>query len=401
MLQAMFRQSTQKFHQASDEGHHFFPDWKTRAQEAASVESGSQRALRIVEADAQTDARWLAFVEGHPEALIYHHPAWLQALAAEYGERSVNLLCEDGDGEVRGVLPLLESSGLLTRRRLMSLPRTPLAGPLAVDRETTATLVRAALEQVCRSPGVTLRLKVAAPGLDALVPGLVGFPSESTYSLRLPARAEDLRFGNSRNHARIRWAVSKAAGLGVGVRPAESENDLHAWYVLYLEAMRSHNVPPRPYRFFEALWRILRPQGLMRLLLAEQRSGKRGTLLAGSVLLTFGDTVSYAFNGRRGDALALRPNDAIQWRAIHDACVEGFRRYDFGEVPAGNQGLAGFKSKWRNEADRLYRYYYPGCEPKKRDIEANEPVWEVAKFVWRRLPLRATALLGDQLYRHL
>jgi len=119
------------------------------------------------------------------------------------------------------------------------------------------------------------------------------------------------------------------------------------------------------------------------------------------VLLTFGDTVSYAFNGRRGDALALRPNDAIQWRAIHDACVEGFRRYDFGEVPAGNQGLAGFKSKWTNESDRLYRYYYPGCEPKKRDIEANGPVWEVAKSVWRRLPLRATALLGDQLYGHL
>ena len=273
MLQAMFRQSTQKFHQASDEGHHFFPDWKTRAQEAASVESGSQRALRIVEADAQTDARWLAFVEGHPEALIYHHPAWLQALAAEYGERSVNLLCEDGDdGELLGVLPLLETSGLLTGRRLLSLPRTPVAGPLVVDREATAALVRAAVERVRRLPGGRLRVKLAGPALDGFLPGLVGFPHESTYSLLLPPCPQDLRFGNSRNHARVRWAVNKAAGLGVEVRRAESENELRAWYVLYLEAMRSHTVPPRPYRFFEALWRILRPQGLMRLLLAEQRA---------------------------------------------------------------------------------------------------------------------------------
>src|SRR5207245_2008081 len=74
-----------------------------------------------------------------------------------------------------------------------------------------------------------------------------------------------------RNHSRIRWSVNKAAKLGVQVRTAEDEHDLRAWYQLYLETMRWNTVPPRSYRFFEALWRELHAVGLIRLLLAGQR----------------------------------------------------------------------------------------------------------------------------------
>ena len=88
--------------------------------------------------------------------------------------------------------------------------------------------------------------------------------------LQLPGRSEELRFGNSRNHSAIKRAVNKAARMGVEVRQAESEDQLRAWYALYLDTMRWHAVPPRPYRFFKNCWELLRPHGLMRLLLAEQ-----------------------------------------------------------------------------------------------------------------------------------
>jgi Acetyltransferase (GNAT) domain len=80
----------------------------------------------------------------------------------------------------------------------------------------------------------------------------------------------------------------------------------------------------------------------------------------------FGQTVFYAFNGRAKADLALRPNDALHWRALHDACAEGYRRYDFGEVPVGNEGLARFKNKWATDAAPLYRYYYPPPEKEAR-----------------------------------
>lgn len=364
--------------------------------------------LQVVEVAAQ-DPRWETFVATHPDGLIYHHPAWLHALEQEYGKTAVRLACEDGDGRFRGVLPLLPTRGLpsiggeqLVSRRLSSLPRTPVAGPLALDSQATAALVRAAVERVRGKPGTKLQLKVCSADLDGLVDGVVGKPWRVTYVLDLPERLEDLRFGNSRNHARIKWAINKAAKSGVQVRPAETEDELRSWYGLYLDTMRWHATPPRPYRFFKVCWELLRPTGLMRLLLAEQHEAGRSRLLAGSIFLMSGQTVFYAFNGRRREDLALRPNDAIQWRAIHDACRDGFRRYDFGEVVEGNQGLAEFKGKWGVEPRRLYRYYYPAPRELEPGPHASDgSIQRLAKAAWRRLPLRATALLGDWGYSYL
>ena len=214
-----------------------------------------------------------------------------------------------------------------------------------------------------------------------------------------------MRFGTSRNHGRIKWAVNKAIKLGVQVRPAETARDLRAWYALYLDTMRAHIVPPRSYRFFETAWEVLQPRGLMRLLLAEQHQAGRRRLLAGSLVLMFGQTVFYAFNGRRREDLSLRPNDVIQWQAIQDACRAGFRWYDFGEVTEENQGLAEFKSKWGAEPRRLYRYYYPAPHVSEgsetRDLTAGGRARQVANAAWRRLPLSVTALLGDWLYGYL
>ncbi len=166
--------------------------------------------------------------------------------------------------------------------------------------------------------------------------------------------------------------------------------------------MRSNAVLPRPYRFFVALWEVLRPRGYMRLLLAKQLHGGPPTLLAGSVFLGFGETMLYAFTGAATAHLALRPNDVIQWRAIHDACAAGFRRYDFGEVSVGDDGLADFKRKWGGEPQPLHRYYYPARrELESGMLERSSRTRRVADGVWKRMPLAATGAVGDWLYRRL
>ncbi len=352
--------------------------------------------LRVVEVDARNDPRWEALVSTLSNGLIYHHPSWLQVLEEALGYKPVNLACEDANGQFRGVLPLFYKQGLFTGRQYSSLPRTPVGGPLARDSQSMAILVRAAVERTCDEPGAQLQLKMSSNALDGLVEDVVGAPWRETYILELPERPELLRMGNSRNHARIKWAVNKATKLGVQVHPAETEQELRAWYGLYLETMRWVAVPPRPYHFFELAWQRLHPRGLMRLLLAKQYEAGRARLLAGSLFLMFGQTVFYAFNGRRREDLSLRPNDAIHWRAIHDACAEGFRYYDFGEVTKDNQGLAEFKSKWGAEPKWLHRYYYPA--PRELEIsmlESSSRAHQLLSTVWRRLPIKATVLLSD------
>ncbi len=352
--------------------------------------------LRVAEVNSWTDQRWGAFVNAQPGSLVYHHPAWLQVLEEAYGYKPVNLICEDADGQLRGILPLFSMRGLLTGRRLSSLPRTPVAGPLACDREAAALLVREAVERTRSEKGTQFQLKMMSNALDGLVEGVVGVPWRETYVLELPEKPELMRIGNSRNHARIKWSVNKATRLGVQVHQAETERELEAWYKLYLETMRWVAVPPRPYHFFKVAWERLQPHGLLRLLLANRIEGGQTRLLAGSLLLMSGQTVFYAFTGWRREDLSLRPNDVIQWRAIHDACAEGYRYYDFGEVTKDNRGLAEFKSKWSAQSQWMYRYYYPA--PRELEVgilDSPSPARRLVSAVWQRLPIKATVLLSD------
>jgi CelD/BcsL family acetyltransferase involved in cellulose biosynthesis len=356
--------------------------------------------VRVSEIEPGSDPRWDEFVAGEPEGHLYQHSGWLRCLAAEYDRPLIGLCAEDAGGGLAGILPLVSTRGVpLLRRsavvgaRVSSLPRTPVAGPLARDTGTAAALLKAALERAREHDGARLQIKRAAPDLDGLVDGLGGASWRSTYVVALPDDPEALRFGNSRNHGRIKWAVNKAAKEGVEVRVAEDLSDVRAWYPLYLRTMREVVVPPRPLRLFEAMWRELAPHDLMRLYVAEQRGG----MIAGSIVLGLGRTAFYAFNGRLRSALPLRPNEVLQWEAIHDACRRGFERYDLGEVVAGGEGLADFKRKWGADEVQMHRYYHPPPEAGGDDAGGGG----LAKRVWPRLPLGATRLAGDIAYRWL
>jgi hypothetical protein len=378
-----------------------------RQAAASSIEGESH--LRVFEVDFRTDPRWIPFVSEHPNGSIYHHPLWLRALEKEYEQNFVSLACLDANGQFRAILPLAYTRGMpfglggsQAARRLSSLPRTPVCGSLATDPLAEATVVRAAVERIRQAPGSCLQLKVRESGLHELVDGLIHTPWRFTYILKLPDRPENLRFGNSRNHTRIMWSVHKALKLGVQVRPADTVADLKAWYKIYLETMRRNVVPPRSYRFFLSLWESMRPLGLLQLMLAELDGRKGKRLLAGSLFLRFGQTVHYAFNGARKESFSLRPNDLIQWQAIQNSCLDGFRWFDFGEVPDGNTQLAEFKSKWGARPLPLHRYYYPKASAASSAASMPDGYsTRLAMEVWRRLPLAATAWLGDAIYAYM
>src|SRR3989442_1915993 len=373
-----------------------------------SVNDGhSKNGLRVVLVDLRTDKRWEAFLASHPDAVIYQHPGWIRALEKEYGRKCVALACEDTGGQLRGILPLMITRGLpwdlggyKAQRRLSSLPRTPVAGPLATDLEATEALIRAAIERSHMDASLQLELKPHGE-LQKTTNGLVCLPWRQTFVLELPGDPEELHFGNARNHSRIRWSVNKAARLGVQVRPAEGEHDLRAWYQLYLDTMRSNAVPPRSYRFFAAVWRELHLLGLIHLLLAEQKVAGQTHLLAGSIILSYGQTAFYAFNGCRRDALSLRPNEIIQWHPIHYACRRGGRRDDLGEITEDKPLLDDFQSKRGATPRRLYRYYHATAGQDAGAMRGNGLLIPAVRALWQRLPLRITEKLGDWIYARL
>src|SRR6202140_2271280 len=175
---------------------------------------GDDLNLRALEIDFRADPRLRPFVAAHPNGTAYHHPLWLEALEKEYGQKVVTLACETSDGQIRAYLPLIYTKGLPFHiggqsgaRRLSSLPRTPIGGPLSIDRQASAVVVRVAIDLVRQDPGTRLQLKTHEVGIDEMANNLSCTFWRHAYVLELPHRPEYLRFGNPRNRNRIRGAV--------------------------------------------------------------------------------------------------------------------------------------------------------------------------------------------------
>ncbi|MGR6964715.1 lipid II:glycine glycyltransferase FemX [Geodermatophilus sp. URMC 61] len=361
--------------------------------------------LHVRECDPTLDDRWDRFVADHPDGHIYQSAGWFSVVTAFTGHAPTALMCEDGAGRLRGVLPMVcRPAGLLSRRThyYSSLPHSPFAGPLADSDEATAAMLRAAAARVEADPGTWLSVRSTTGGLDQWLP--VSVTTRTTYVRELPPPEQPLRFGNSHNHGVKRRAVEKVERSGVRVRAAETESDLRAWYRLYLATMRRHVVLPMPYRFFLTVWRILGPSGHAQLLLAEQERGSAANLLVGSLFLRFGGTVMYAKNGRDPDEVSSQPNDAILWRAMHDAWKAGYRYFDLGEVRENQESLGQYKMKWgaRPQSFHVYRYPYAASSPTaSRDTgtgRLSPRIAAASRNLWQRVPLRATAAIGERWY---
>jgi CelD/BcsL family acetyltransferase involved in cellulose biosynthesis len=364
--------------------------------------------LRVVELDLD-DPRLIPFVSAHPSGTVYHHPAWLRALCAEYNHDIVLLGCENQCGHLVGVMPLMQTRGVplslfggQAQARISSLPRTPVAGPLCVTPEATRLLLMAAIDRASRQRGVRLQVKTEGPLLDGFADGFTGLPWRKSFVLTLPENPAELLLGRSgarRKH--IRASIKRAQNLGVRVRDANSEEDLRTWYGIYLRTMRRVVVPPRSLRWFQAMWKFMHPLGLMKVTLAERRSEGKTEIVAGSIFLMHGRKIFYAFSACPAECFHLQANDLIHWETIHWAANAGFREYDFGEVPDDAVQLAAYKAKWGAQERILYRYYSPQIGAENPHSSMLSGRRRLLEKVWRKLPLHVTARLGDLIYSYL
>lgn len=363
---------------------------------------------KIEQIDHSFDDQWVELLSSIDDTVFYQHPCWLKALETEYGQTPVILGAFDSEEKLTGVLPMLSSKGfpfgiggIAAVKRISSLPRTPVCGPVSSSVEIKKLLLEAASKLKTINDGYLLQVKSSSDEFDGLSQ-IQKILWRSTFILSLPGSPEQIRFGNKTKNHRIKSAVNKAVKSGITVREAENESDLKAWYRLYLETMKYIAVPARSYRLFKYLFEHLRPKGLMNLLLAEINDNGNRRLLTGSIFLKYNKTFFYAFTGRKMDETPLHQNDLVLYTAIHKACEEGFRYFDFGEVTSDNEGLSRFKSKWGCDEIPIFHYYYPlPGDVDTADIDTGAGNSKVRKFIWNSLPLGVTRLLGDVIYKYL
>ena len=277
------------------------------------------------------DPGWNDFAASHPDATLFHHPAWVGLLADCYGYRALAVTIPGHGAPVIAGAPVMEVASPLGRRRWVSLPFTDHCPPLGGGADLVT-----ALTELGRSRALD-GIEVRAP----LTPGdhVHWTSAHVRHELALTTDHPRIWAGFNKNHRRN---VRIAERGGVRIVRGSSADDLEVFYKLHLRTRRRLGVPIQPRRFFRLLLdRVLAP-GLGFILTAY--SGE--VPVASAVFGSHNGTLIYKYSARDERYAKLDANYLLLWSAIQWGCESGHRVFDLGRSDLDQPLLRGFKDGW-------------------------------------------------------
>lgn len=323
----------------------------------------------------------------HPEATIFHTPAWARVLHESYG-------CEPAyfavfnNNSLRALLPIMNVRSCLTGRRGVSLPFTDYCSPILAC-STNLHQIFSALEEHGKKAGWSY---IELRGTEA--PTNTAIPSATFYCHKL-----DLNKGEQSIRSSLRsstWRnIKKAQSSGVQVSLETTIDALREFYRLNCLTRRSHGLPPQPEVFFNKLHEhiISKDMGVI------ASASYKGKVISSGVYLRFSDCAIYKYGASDRRYQHLRSNNLVMWEAIRWAIGKGCQTLCMGRTEPDHKGLLQFKRGWGTE-EEILRYY-------KYDLRVNRFVQQKSRTsglhnaVFRAMPSPILRLAGQLLYPHI
>ncbi len=335
-----------------------------------------------------SDPAWVSFVEGHPDATPFHHPAWAGALAGAYGLRASGLAALDAAGEIEVAIPVVRLGGRASRRRAKALPFTDWCPPLAragIPAEGVADRLERARSELGLGP-LVVRDRLAGEAGARRIVGL-------RHVLALEEDSDAVFRGFDRS--RVRRKLRRAERAGLEIRRGSSPGDLlGTFYPLHVTTRRRLGVPVQPRRFFTTLAREVLGRGLG--FVTSAWSGE--TPIAAAVILAWNRRAIYKFAASSRELGDVGAAQAVVWDAVRWSCENGCADFDFGRTDLGQEGLRDFKRAWGSAEHELT--YTTLSEGPPRGVHGSGRAERILGHVIRRSPELVTRAAGRVGYRY-
>jgi len=307
------------------------------------------------------EENWNEFLKKTENATVYHTPQWKKVLEESFGYKPYYLFVVDDSDNILGFLPLMKVKSMLFGCRLSCLPLAHRCGYVGDSTFFEMVLDRA----------IKLYKEVLSKGTLEIRDTTGGHFNEvcnfSTCVLELSSNTE--KVWRKLDKSSVRWAIKKSMKLGVNVEVSNNLEDIKSFYELNCQNKKKKGVPCHPLKFFKNLLKYM-PQ-YSRLYLAKINN----EIIGGGIMLFFKDTVIYGYGAAKDSMLRYHPYHAFIWEAIKDACLGGYKYFDFGRVSHDNVGLINFKKRWGTKERKLYYTYYPTyIFPSKSSFQNNKIV---------------------------
>jgi FemAB-related protein (PEP-CTERM system-associated) len=336
--------------------------------------------------DAAQRAAISGFVAEHPDAQLFHHPAWSAAVEKGCGARAHYLVAED-EGGIEGLLPLSEVRSVLFGNSMVSVGFGVGGGILGNEDNIAEALAaeawRIALRNGCDS--VELRGGVLPEGWQR---------QEGTYAdFKAPLFKDDeanLLSIKKRQRAEVR----RAEGFGLEFRSGHGDEDLDAHFRAYSASVRNHGTPIFPRSLFQAMRdEFGRDADVV-------TAWKDGQPLSAIFSFYFKGIVYPFWGGGTAEAREWRANEWLLYRLMCHAARRGCTDIDYGRSKLGT-GPYAFKKNWGLEPRPLVYAVRTADGARPREMNPLSPRYRLQTALWRKLPLAVANRVGPHIARGL
>ena len=311
---------------------------------AEETRSGS-RTLRVVR--HLEESFWREFVHTSPRANIFHTPEMFQVFARTKGCRPTLWATVDGEGRVLALFLPVQITVLNGLLRHLTTRAVVFGGALFASgregEEALVLLLKAYNRAVRRSVLFTEMRNVS--DLSDLQPLLNEneFVSEGHLNFLIDVTRPESELWQQVNSS-ARRNIQKARKSGVVIEEVSDPNEMPAAYAVLRNVYKRIHVPLPDQSLFQAAFEILRPAGMLRVLIARQNGAIIGVLF----LLLHNGVATYWYTGCLREHSSLRPADLLAWSALQSCKQLDCHTFDFGGAGRLDEeyGVRDFKAKY-------------------------------------------------------
>lgn len=341
---------------------------------------GDLRVIPFGGMDSEWD-RLLGTMEG---GTFCHLAGWRGIMAKVLGHEGHYRLAVDGEGQVRGLLPLVRVRSRLFGDYLLSMPFLNYGGPLGSPEARELLGEDAARE--AEALGVDLlELRSREP-----VPGdLKTSERKLTVLMELPDDPELLWKEGLK--AKVRSQIRRPQKEGMVARFGPDLVGL--FYSVFAQTMRNLGTPVLHRSFFDEIVSVFPGEAVVSVV---EMAGK--PVAAGFGFLWNGEfEVTWA--GSLPGFSRMAPNMLLYWALMEKSIARGAHTFNFGRCSPGS-GTHRFKSQWGG-TDHLLPWAQWSGKGKDTTPAPTGKRYELAQATWRRLPVAVTTRIGPFISRNL
>lgn len=299
----------------------------------------------------QYEALYEDYVNSQENAMIYYSLKFRDFLTKLTGCQPLYYIALK-DGEIAGVLPLMQKDGSLGKV-INSLPYYGSNGGIFSEDQEAKKLLRDHYVALTKQPEIAAATLIENPLTDNHI--VKDLPcDESDYRIgqftKLEKNYQDLENLMTLFHYKTRNMIRKALKADVEI---SVENDqFHFLEATHQENMQAIGGMAKSPQFFQAIQNTLTPDKHFKLYIAKHQ----GKPIAALLNLYYNNVVEYYTPVIVKDFRSSQPLSLIIAQAMLDASQQGFVWWNWGGTWVSQEGVYKFKSRWGTQ-DINYHYY--------------------------------------------